>query len=534
MENVELKDHLRKMEKRLTIIYGIGLLFLLALSILSNSLLKEQAAKQAVSLIKRTTGRGDFRETIYTLNDAKLDFFDAVVYYNEASSRLFSLPPQVDPKFLNDEGFLSTFLYKRLSVDLFFDSDGHTKIGSVEFIFGRFSHVPYAFLIWMFFGLGTIPIVRQSRKSVIDTHNRFSVLLEDKARADLAQRVRHDIRSPLGALQIATENLGDLSSKQRAIIHKATERISEIVGELELIKAKKVRSSIESSVESREPSSLATLVQEIIQEKRVQLKNLPLLTLEPRLAANACLLFACINRGEFRRALSNLIDNAIDACAGRGRIFVRLASVADGLLLEIEDDGIGIKAEHIDLVSQKGFTTKPKGSGLGLYYAKATVISLGGYLRVHSTEGRGTKIEIGLPVAPPPKWHLPLIKVPRNGTVVIVDDQEATHLSVKSRLEELNSEGNQFSIKSFRSFAEFVSWQTQRMKDCGPTLYLFDYDDGQGNLTGIDVVRSLGLASQAILFTGHFDSEEIQRQCLEQNLSLVPKPFFSSVPLQAI
>lgn len=150
MENVELKDHLKRLEKKLFVVYGIGLLVLIILSVFSNFIMKEQAAKQATSLIRRTVERGDYRETVYTLNDAKLDYFDAVVYYNELGNRLFSLPAQLDPEFAGRRGFLPQLLYSRLEIDLFFGATGEHKTGSVLFIFGRFSHVPYAILIWIF------------------------------------------------------------------------------------------------------------------------------------------------------------------------------------------------------------------------------------------------------------------------------------------------------------------------------------------------------------------------------------------------
>lgn len=529
-ETEDLKENLRRLERKLYVVYAIGLLILLSLSLVSNYVLKTQAARQATSLIKRMVQRGDFRETIYTLNDAKLDFFDAVVYYSEDGKRMFSLPADLDPAFASRQPVFSR--HTRLPINLYFDSDERHKTGSVLFIFNRFSHAPYAALIWLFFLVGTVPVVRTSRRKVIEDYQRHVLLSEEAARADLARRVRHDIRSPLGALQIATRNLAGLQVGQQAIIHRVTERIKEIVSELELIRVAPNASAAKES-DRRFPQSILTLVQDIIQEKRAQLAYRGHIKIVPEFSGDAFFLFADINGSEFKRGLSNLIDNAVEASEARGRVTVSIRRSGHAIEVAVKDTGKGIRSSDLDRIAEKGFTTKPSGSGLGLYYAKKMAIDAGGELQVESTEGYGATVTLKIPACDPPAWYVPFINVPIGGTVVILDDQESAHLSWKMRLDELRASGAEFEVVSHRSASELSAWFSDHGRNSNKALYLLDYDLGQNEMTGLDVARELDLAENAVLVTGHFDSEEIQRRCTEQKIGLLPKPYVSLIELSA-
>ena len=535
MEKAELKQQLKSLEKKLLVIYALGLLALVFTATVSNFLLKEQAARQATSLIRRTVERGDYREVIYTLNDAKLDYFDAVVYYNEDGSKLFSLPAQLDPEFSDQKGVLSKVLYTRLSIDLFFGSEESHKIATVVFVFGRFSHVPYAVLIWLFFLVGTMPLVRSSRHRVVENYNREMLLLEETTRADLARRVRHDIRSPLGALQIATHNLTEFSAKQISIIRRATERITEIVSELELIRVSKTENGDKAVLESKKPHSILNFVQDIIQEKRTQLAYKSHIQISPDFSPDAFFLFSIVKGSEIKRSLSNIIDNAVEAVAGFGAIKISISKVGESVQISVSDNGHGMTQDDLENVLKKGFTKKATGSGLGLYYADKTIKESGGTLKIESELKKGTTVSIYLPLCPVPPWYVPQINVPLGGQVIILDDQESIHLSWKLRLDELISKGASFSVFCFKSASEFAEWHRKYHDPTGvPPLYLIDYELSYGGKTGLDLAREFRLGANTILVTGNFDSEEIQKRCIDQGVGLLPKPFLSLIELQAI
>ena len=518
----------RSIEKRLLLVYGLGLLALIFLAILSNYLLKEQAAHQATSLIKRTVQRGDFRETILTLNEAKLDYFDAVIYYGPEGNRMFSIPPQLDLAVEHEEGLSSKLLYTRIPIDLYFDDAESHKTGSVVFVFGRLSHVPYAISIWLFFLIGVIPLLRTERRRLANEQRKELRLREESSKADLARRVRHDIRSPLGALQIATMDLAGLPEAQRAIIRSGMERLGEIVSELEAIRGPQSVAALRA--EPNAPQSLLALAQEIIQEKRLLLPGG--VALKKEFSQDALCLFARVQASEFKRNLSNLIDNATHACGGRGQIIVRITRQENSCLIEVSDNGAGIPKEDLSFIGTKGFTTKRGGTGLGLFYAREFAKAAGGEIQIQSERSIGTTVSLRIPLSSASGPYIESVEVPAHAEVVVLDDQSSTHLSWKLRLEELRTKGAIFTLRLFSSPADFLSWY--RLEERSRTLCLIDYDLGVNAMTGLDVVHELGPHANAILVTGHYDSEDVQRQCAERGVRLLPKTYLPLVELKSV
>ncbi|MGE0527852.1 MAG: hypothetical protein AB7P49_12360, partial [Bdellovibrionales bacterium] len=99
MEELDLAKNLKQLRNRLFAIYAGSLFLFIGLAVFSNQVLKEQAAAQATSFIRRMVNIGDLRETILTLSQAKLDYFDAVVYYDNQGTKVFSLPVELHQKF---------------------------------------------------------------------------------------------------------------------------------------------------------------------------------------------------------------------------------------------------------------------------------------------------------------------------------------------------------------------------------------------------------------------------------------------------
>ena len=111
--------------------------------------------------------------------------------------------------------------------------------------------------------------------------------------------------------------------------------------------------------------------------------------------------------------LVNLIENARDSVSGSGgrrwppaptpaptrSRSGRCAAGAGGVLLWVEDRGLGITQADLPHVFEPYFTTKRTGTGLGLAIARKVVEALGGTIRLESREGEGTRIEIELPPA---------------------------------------------------------------------------------------------------------------------------------------
>lgn len=107
-----------------------------------------------------------------------------------------------------------------------------------------------------------------------------------------------------------------------------------------------------------------------------------------------------------QQIILNLAFNAIEQMAlsrhYQGRLVIRTAYFADDshpVRMSFEDTGPGIHAAHVEQLFQHGFSTRPNGTGLGLYISQAAATSLGGQLRlVESFIGYGSIFELALPL----------------------------------------------------------------------------------------------------------------------------------------
>jgi signal transduction histidine kinase len=107
-----------------------------------------------------------------------------------------------------------------------------------------------------------------------------------------------------------------------------------------------------------------------------------------------------VDEGQLRAALLNLLRNSREAMPGGGRVTLGTRSVPEGFVeVSIQDTGGGIPAEDLTRIFDPFYSTKEKGTGLGLAFTQQVVKEHGGTLRCESGLGRGTTFTVCLPVA---------------------------------------------------------------------------------------------------------------------------------------
>jgi signal transduction histidine kinase len=102
---------------------------------------------------------------------------------------------------------------------------------------------------------------------------------------------------------------------------------------------------------------------------------------------------------KIRQALVNLLQNALHASPEGGE--VRLTADCNGHAVRfvVDDQGVGIPAENLERIFQPLFTTKPKGTGLGLPITHRIVREHGGSIQVKSVPGNGTRFTLTFPIS---------------------------------------------------------------------------------------------------------------------------------------
>jgi hypothetical protein len=389
---------------------------------------------------------------------------------------------------------------------------------------------------------------------------------------DLATQLSHDIRSPLAALNVAISDLKEVPEERRILIRSAVQRIEDIANDLASRKEGVPSTSlgagrgeglgvseekISDTDEKKKTHHLVSAVQAIVSEKRTEHQQRKNITLETRFEENAYQLFAKIQPSEFKRILSNIVNNSYEAIvgSGSGEIHLSVVEKESSILVIVHDTGCGISQDKLPHLMQRGASFgKEGGQGLGLFHAKETIESWGGAIAIESQEGVGTTVTLSLPKQPTPDWFAAEVVVARDQHVVILDDDESIHLVWKGRLRKQGIDED--CVCHFTTPEQLIDWfrrpETRNLK---PETFLFlcDYELIGSIKTGLDVIKELhpvesaqgaaplcgdstgvNIANQCVLVTSHYEEKEIRDECKRLGIKLLPKGLAGFVPISVV
>jgi signal transduction histidine kinase len=155
-------------------------------------------------------------------------------------------------------------------------------------------------------------------------------------------------------------------------------------------------SSFASSPTARpEPTELPAIIEEVVAPYRTGLTGR--ITIDVEAAADVPR--AMIDRTLFARALTNVIENALHAMPGEGRLTIRAHARPPLVVIDITDTGVGMDADAMSRMFEPYFSTKATGTGLGLTIAKRNIELIGGTIALTSTRGVGTTVSVTVPSA---------------------------------------------------------------------------------------------------------------------------------------
>ena len=167
--------------------------------------------------------------------------------------------------------------------------------------------------------------VERMRIKILQNQSLELKQMEYETQDKISRQVAHDIRSPLAALNAVTQDLRELPEEQRIMIRSAVRRIEDISNDLASKKSQRQTDKILVD-EKYKVYLLSGIIESIISEKRTQFRGKNNLLIESKLDASSYGLYAKIKIDAFKRVISNLINNAVEALGDDGVICVRMGA----------------------------------------------------------------------------------------------------------------------------------------------------------------------------------------------------------------
>src|SRR3990172_2988826 len=216
---------------------------------------------------------------------------------------------------------------------------------------------------------------------------------------EVAQRIAHEIKNPLTPIQLSAQRLqrrlGRMAGEEQRLVNECTETIVQEVDGLRRLVDEFSRFA-RMPVLTPRPTDVRQLIESVASLFR---DSHPALTLVLRHDGNLPLLE--VDPDHVKRAVLNLVDNAVEAVGGVGTVVVETAHVPETGIARIvvADTGPGIRPEDKEKLFLPYFSTKAAGMGLGLPIVHEIVVEHGGTLRVEDNEPHGSRFVVEVPVA---------------------------------------------------------------------------------------------------------------------------------------
>jgi len=223
-----------------------------------------------------------------------------------------------------------------------------------------------------------------------------------------------------------------------------------------------------------------------------------------------------VDEGQMSQVIHNLVINADHAMPEGGTIVIRCCNISDGahgvlplreegyVCISVEDRGVGVPKEHLPKIFDPYFTTKQKGSGLGLATTYSIVKKHGGHITVESALGKGTTFHVYLPASRQTKL---LEKAEEGavrlgtGTILVMDDEAEVRETTGNVLKRLG-----YNVVFAIDGGEAVE-RYRQARDEGRLFDLVIMDltvpGGLGGKEALKKLRDLDPAVKAIVSSGY-------------------------------
>jgi signal transduction histidine kinase/uncharacterized membrane protein len=220
-----------------------------------------------------------------------------------------------------------------------------------------------------------------------------------EAWAEMARQVAHDIKNPLTPIQLNAEHLrrvhADRGEPLGPVVRDCVDTILSQVTLLRQISSEFSNFASSPSVKRTVVDS-GELVAELVEPYS---RGLAPQHVTITVQVDEGLPAVFIDKGLVLRSLTNIIENALHAMPSGGALTIA-ATVREGMVsIEVADTGAGMDDDALLRAFEPYFSTKARGTGLGLPIAKRNIELSGGTIGITSQRDRGTRVEVRLPIA---------------------------------------------------------------------------------------------------------------------------------------
>lgn len=361
------------------------------------------------------------------------------------------------------------------------------------------------------------------------TRAEITELQKHESLSLLASQVAHDIRSPLETIRTLDKELDVIADDERVILRNSIIRIQDIANEL----LNKYKAPGGNKNAQPQQEILSILVEEIVSEKNARHRADKHIEIEFRPRPEAILVSATLSASDFKRVISNLLDNSIQAIATDGAVVIDLSLIGENALLSISDNGKGIPKEIQNQIGTAGFTYGKKGgTGLGLFHAKKCVADWGGRIDVQSSQSTGTTISIFVPAVIKPFWILSSLYIRNRSTLVVLDDDVSIHSFWEKYFQKLERDGRNVSRYYFTSPQELENWTRENRSV--ETTYLLDLHVSSFEQSGFELAKKLSICENSYLVTSDYKNETIRNAYNDFGIQTFPKQMLNHLSLKVL
>lgn len=215
--------------------------------------------------------------------------------------------------------------------------------------------------------------------------------------AEMARIIAHEIKNPLTPIRLSTEHMQQVYRQDREQFDQVFERCADnILRQVEELRDIASDFSIYSRIPKAElvDDELGAAVDELLQGYRDTVRTLGVeivASLEPRP------LNLRFDRKLLGRAIRNLIENALRANGGVGKIELSVRGGEDEATIRVSDRGPGVEADNLERIFEPYFSTHESGTGLGLAITRRIIEEHGGHIEARNRASGGLEVTIHLP-----------------------------------------------------------------------------------------------------------------------------------------